>query len=212
MHPWYPLCIALVWIFPISCGECAAEGIDQKILRNLDLYSFCLMVACAARWNVLGGRQGGCCGWGGGQVSEAVVLSKIISLRIYCTYCSKTLAMNKRFFSKSSNVFGTLRRIGRTILPGEKAIGPRSSAQASILWKAERHVWHSWIYFSFFQNTKRCNLCTVLNESHIFLPSCTAGVSSSPKWIPYEYYLHSPSHKPNTIAGKEKDFFSSKYI
>ena len=79
------------------------------------------MVTCAARWNVLGGRQGGCCGWGGGQVSEAVVLSKIISLRIYCTYCSKTLAMNKRFFSKSSNVFGTLRRIGRTILHGEKA-------------------------------------------------------------------------------------------
>ena len=79
------------------------------------------MVACAARWNVLGGRQGGCCGWGGGQVSEAVVLSAIISLRIYCTYCSKTLAMNKRLFSKSSNVFGTLRRIGRTILHGEKA-------------------------------------------------------------------------------------------
>ena len=189
MHPWYPLCIALVWIFPISCGEFAAEGIDQKILRNLDLYSFCLMVTCAARWNVLGGRQGGCWGWGGGQVSEAVVLSTIILLRIYC---SKALAMNLRLFSKSSDVFGTLRRIGRTILPGEKAIGPRSSAQASILWKAERHVWHSCTYFPLFQNTKGCNLCTVLNDSHIFLQqiahiilSCTAGLSSWPKWIPW---------------------------
>ena len=101
--------------------------------------------------------------------------------------------MNLRLFSKSSDVFGTLRRIGRTILPGEKAIGPRSSAQASILWKAERHVWHSCTYFPLFQNTKGCNLCTVLNDSHIFLQQfahiilCTAGVLSSPKWIPYEY-------------------------
>ena len=59
--------IPLVWISPISCGEFAAEGIDQKILRNLDLYSFCLMVSCAVRWNVLGGRQGG---WGGRWTSQ----------------------------------------------------------------------------------------------------------------------------------------------
>ena len=82
-------------------------------------------------------------GEGGGQVSEAVVLSTIILLRIYC---SKALAMDLRLFSKSSDVFRILRRIGRTILPGEKAIGPRSSAQASFLWKAERHVWHSCMY------------------------------------------------------------------
>ena len=100
--------------------------------------------------------------------------------------------MNLRLFSKSSDVFWTLRRKGRTILPGQKAIGPRSSAQASILWKAERHVWHSCTYFPLFQNTKGCNLCTVLNDSHIFLQqiahiilSCTIRLSSSPKWIPW---------------------------
>ena len=170
------------------------------------------MVSCAARWNVLGGRQGGCCacawGGGGGQVSEAVVLSTIISLRIYC---NRTLAMNLRLFSKSSDVFGTLRRIGRTILPGEKAIGPRSSAQASILWKAERHVWHSCPYFPLFQNTKGCNLCTVLNDSHIFLQqiahiilSCTARLSSSPKWIPW---IRSALMKQTPLHERKLAFF-----
>ena len=157
---------------------------------------------------MLGGRQGGCWGWGGGQVSEAVVLSTIILLRIYC---SKALAMNLRLFSKSSDVFGTLRRIGRTILHGEKA---HVVLRKHLSYGRLRGTFGIPEFISrFFFKTQRgvISVQSSMNPTY-FCPH-----------VQQEFHLHQSEFHMNTIctrhlinqtpfAGKEKDFFSSKYI